>query len=258
MNARANHSYDGIRLILITGFLFLLEMVCQRGWVQSQVMVPPTVMVRTLWKLLHSDAMVTDITITFSEAFQALLIAVVLGMAHGWLMHRWSRLSDVLYPVLSSWYSIPVFALYPMLIAFMGLNQRPVVAIGVLMAFSAMALNMLRGLQSIPTVLNKSARIMGVRHFSFLLHVQLPAILPSLMTGFKMASTYAFIGVIMAEFILSPRGLGHAISFAYNDFDTRTMYALMLLVIFVSASVQWVLIQIERRVLAHRATLGSA
>ena len=98
---------------------------------------------------------------------------------------------------------------------------------------------------------------MGVSHFSFLLRVQLPAILPSLMTGFKMAATYAFIGVIMAEFILSPRGLGHAISFAYNDFDTRTMYALMLLVIFVSASVQWVLIQIERRVLAHRATLGS-
>jgi NitT/TauT family transport system permease protein len=227
------------------------------GWVQSQVMVPPTVMVRTLWKLLHSDAMVADIVITFSEAFQSLVIAVVLGMVLGWLMHRWSRLSDVLYPVLSSWYSIPVFALYPMLIAFMGLNQRPVIAIGVLMAFSAMALNMLHGLQSIPNVLNKSARVMGVRNFAFLLHVQLPAILPSLMTGFKMAATYAFIGVIMAEFILSPRGLGHAISFAYNDFDTRSMYALMLLVIFVSASVQWVLIQIERRVLAHRATLGS-
>jgi NitT/TauT family transport system permease protein len=257
MSALRRRSYDGIRLLLITGFLLLLEMVCQLGWVQSQVMVPPTVMVRTLWKLLHSDAMVADIAITFSEAFQALMIAVVLGMVLGWLMRRWSRLSDVLYPVLSSWYSIPVFALYPMLIAFMGLNQRPVIAIGVLMAFSAVALNMLRGLQSIPAVLNKSARIMGVRHFSFLLHVQLPAILPSLMTGFKMAATYAFIGVIMAEFILSPRGLGHAISFAYNDFDTRTMYALMLLVIFVSASVQWLLIQIERRVLAHRATLGS-
>jgi NitT/TauT family transport system permease protein len=201
--------------------------------------------------------MVADIAITFSEAFQALVIAVMLGMVLGWLMHRWSRLSEVLYPVLSAWYSIPVFALYPMLIAFMGLNQRPVIAIGVLMAFSAMALNMLHGLQVIPTVLNKSARVMGVRHFSFLLRLQLPAIFPSLMTGFKMAATYAFIGVIMAEFILSPRGLGHAISFAYNDFDTRSMYALMLLIIIVSTSVQWVLIQIERRVLAHRATLGS-
>ena len=257
MSVHSSLSYDGIRLILISGCLLLLELACQLGWVQSQVMVPPTVMLTTLWNLLHSDVMVADIAITFSEAFRALVIAVVLGMVLAWLLHRWSRLSDVLYPVLSSWYSIPVFALYPMLIAFMGLNQRPVIAIGVLMAFSAMALNTLRGLQSIPTVLNKSACVMGVRHFSFLLHVQLPAILPSLMTGFKMAATYAFIGVIMAEFILSPRGLGHAISFAYNDFDTRTMYALMLLVIFVSASVQWVLIQIERRVLAHRATLGS-
>lgn len=257
MSARSSLSYDGIRLLLISSFLFLLELVCQLGWVQSQVMVPPTVMVHTLWKLLHSDAMVADIAVTFGAAFQALVIAVVLGMVLGWLMHRWSRLRDVVYPVMSSWYSIPVFALYPMLIAFMGLNQRPVIAIGVLMAFAAMALNTLRGLQSIQTVLNKSARIMGVSHFSFLLRVQLPAILPSLMTGFKMAATYAFIGVIMAEFILSPRGLGHAISFAYNGFDTRTMYALMLLVILVSASVQWVLIQIERRVLAHRATLGS-
>jgi NitT/TauT family transport system permease protein len=257
MNARVNLSYDGIRLILIASCLLLLELVCQMGWVQSQVMVAPTVMVHTLWKLLHSDAMVADIAITFSEAFQALVIAVMLGMVLGWLMHRWSRLSEVLYPVLSAWYSIPVFALYPMLIAFMGLNQRPVIAIGVLMAFSAMALNMLHGLQVIPTVLNKSARVMGVRHFSFLLRLQLPAIFPFLMTGFKMAATYAFIGVIMAEFILSPRGLGHAISFAYNDFDTRSMYALMLLIIIVSTSVQWVLIQIERRVLAHRATLGS-
>jgi NitT/TauT family transport system permease protein len=257
MSARNSLSYDGIRLLLITSFLLLLELACRQGWVQSQVMVPPTVMLTTLWKLLHSDAMVADIKITFSEAFQALMIAVVLGMVLGWLMHRWSRLSDILYPVLSSWYSIPVFALYPMLIAFMGLNQRPVIAIGVLMAFAAMALNTLRGLQSIPVVLNKSARIMGVSHFSFLLRVQLPAILPSLMTGFKMAATYAFIGVIMAEFILSPCGMGHAISFAYNDFDTRSMYALMLLVISVSASVQWVLIQIERRILAHRATLGS-
>lgn len=257
MSARNSLSYDGIRLLLITSFLLLLELACRQGWLQSQVMVPPTVMLTTLWKLLHSDAMVADIAVTFSAALQALLIAIALGMLLAGLMHRWSRLSDILYPVLSSWYSIPVFALYPMLIAFMGLNQRPVIAIGVLMAFAAMALNTLRGLQSIPVVLNKSARIMGVSHFSFLLRVQLPAILPSLMTGFKMAATYAFIGVIMAEFILSPCGLGHAISFAYNDFDTRSMYALMLLVISVSASVQWVLIQIERRILAHRATLGS-
>ena len=257
MSKSISYSYDGIRLILIISFLLALEWICRMGWLQSQVMVPPSVMVTSLWKLMHSETMLADIIITFGAALQSLAISVLLGILLGWLMNRVPRFGAILYPVLSSWYSIPVFALYPMLIAFMGLNQRPVIAIGVLMSFAAMALNTHNGLKTIPSVLTKSARVMGLRNFSFLLRVQLPAILPSLMTGFKMAATYAFIGVIMAEFILSPRGLGHAISYAYNDFDTRTMYALMLLVILVSASVQWCLIQIERRVLAHRATLGS-
>lgn len=226
------------------------------GWVQPQVIVPPTVMLTTLWTLLHSDSMRADMVITFGAAFKALVLAVFLGMLLGWLMHRSQRLRDVLYPLLASWYSIPVFALYPMLIAFMGLNQRPVIAIGVLMSFAAMALKTLNGLQSIPVVLTKSALAMGVQQFSFFMHVQLPAALPSLMTGFKLAATYAFVGVNMTEFILSPNGLGHAISYAYNDFDTRTMYALMVLVMLASVSVQWVLIQIERHVLARRATLG--
>ena len=58
MSARGRRSYDGIRLIIISGFLLSLELVCQLGWVQSQVMVPPTVMFSTLFKLLQSDAVV--------------------------------------------------------------------------------------------------------------------------------------------------------------------------------------------------------
>jgi NitT/TauT family transport system permease protein len=257
MNRLRNLSYDVIRLLLVAALVLFLEWICRMGWVQPQVIVSPSVMLTTLWKLLHSDSMLKDITITFGAAFKALMLAVFVGMLLGWVMYRSERLREIFYPLLASWYSIPVFALYPMLIAFMGLNQRPVIAIGVLMSFAAMALKTLNGLQSIPMVLTKSARAMGVQKFSFLWRVQLPAALPSLMTGFKLAATYAFIGVIMAEFILSPNGLGHAISYAYNDFDTRTMYALMVLVMLASVSVQWVLIQIERRVLAHRATLGS-
>ena len=80
--------------------------------------------------------------------------------------------------------------------------------------------------------------------------------LEALITGFKLAATYAFIGVIAAEFILSTQGLGHAIAYAYNDFDMRSMYALMLLVLILSGAVQLMLLLLERRVLLHRATLG--
>ena len=121
-----------------------------------------------------------------------------------------------------------------------------------------MMINTLNGLDQLPTSLLKSARLMQLSRVNLIFRILLPAALPSLMTGFKLAATYAFIGVIAAEFILSTNGLGHAIAYAYNDFDMRTMYALMLLVLLLSGAVQLILLRMERRLMRHRATLGSA
>ena len=96
-------SYDGIRLILIVSFLLVLEWICRMGWLQSQVMVPPSVMVVSLWKLLHSEIMLADIVITLGAAVQALVISILVGVVLGWLMNRLPRLGEILYPVLSSW-----------------------------------------------------------------------------------------------------------------------------------------------------------
>ena len=61
--------------------------------------------------------------------------------------------------------------------------------------------------------------------------VILPAATPHLFTGLKLALAYSFIGVLAGEFILSSGGLGFAIAYAYDGFDNRTMYALMLFVV---------------------------
>ncbi len=244
------------RIALVIALLLLLQMTCEFRWIRPQVMVSPLIMMSTLWQLLEQGTVATDLKITLSSALQALSLAVALGLATGALLHRYTRLRDVLQPVLASWYAVPVFAFYPVLIALLGLNQRPVVAIGTLFAVVAMAVNTLDGLDRLPESLIKSARLMHLSRTRTMFCLVLPAVLPALMTGFKLAATYAFIGVIAAEFILSTRGLGHAIAFAYNDFDMRTMYALMLLVLMLSGTVQIMLLLVEQRLLRHRATLG--
>jgi len=244
--------------VVALSLVMMLQAACALGWIKPQVMVSPAIMVSTLWQLLQQGSIAADLYVTLSSVLQALLLAVFVGTAGGTLMHRYARLRAVLQPVVSSWYAIPVFAFYPMLIALLGLNQRPVVAIGTLFAIVAMAANTLDGLDRLPSSLIKSARLMGLSRMRAAFSLMLPAVLPSLMTGFKLAATYAFIGVIAAEFILSTRGLGHAIAFAYNDFDTRTMYALMLLVLILSGTVQMILLFTEQRLLRHQATLGAA
>ena len=236
----------------------LLHIACELRWIKPQVMVSPLIMASTLVHLLKRGTIAADVAATLSSALQALSLAIILGMTGGTLMYRYRRLRDVLQPIVSSWYAVPVFAFYPMLIALLGLNQRPVVAIGTLFAVVAMAVNTLDGLDRLPVSLLKSARLMQLSRARTLFSLVLPAALPALITGFKLAATYAFIGVIAAEFILSTHGLGHAIAYAYNDFDMRTMYALMLLVLILSGAVQLGLLLLERRLLRHRATLGSS
>jgi len=241
--------------VAVVGVL-LLQLACELRWVKPQTLVSPLVMVCTLWGLLTQGKITADLVTTLSSAVQALSLAVVLGMIGGALMHRFGRLRAVLQPVVSSWYAVPVFAFYPMLIALLGLNQRPVVAIGTLFAVVVMAVNTLDGLDRLPVSVVKSARLMHLSSARTVCSLMLRAVLPALITGFKLAATYAFIGVIAAEFILSTQGLGHAIAYAYNDFDMRSMYALMLLVLILSGAVQLMLLLLERRVLLHRATLG--
>lgn len=236
----------------------LLQIACDMRWIKPQVMVSPLIMASSLAQLLKQGTVTADLAATLSSALQALSLAIILGVTGGALMHRYRRLRRVLQPVVSSWYAVPVFAFYPMLIALLGLNQRPVVAIATMFAVVAMAVNTLDGLDHLPVSLLKSARLLQLSRVSTLFNLVLPAVLPALITGFKLAATYAFIGVIAAEFILSTHGLGHAIAYAYNDFDMRTMYALMLLVLILSGSVQLGLLVMERRLLRHRATLGGS
>jgi len=88
-----------------------------------------------------------------------------------------------------------------------------------------------------------------MREFDAALRMKLPAAAPHLFTGVKLCVAYSFIGVIASEFILAPSGLGHAIAYAYNDFDNRTMYALMLFLMVVVIALNMLLHGWEQRLL---------
>ena len=83
----------------------------------------------------------------------------------------------------------------------------------------AVIMNTLNGLDRVPPVLLKTARIHRLGPVATALKVALPYAAPYIFTGFKLAVAYSFIGVIGAEFITSRTGIGYEIGFAYNNFD---------------------------------------
>jgi len=180
---------------------------------------------------------------------------VALGTVLGALVHGLPRLRRAIDPVLASYYSVPTFVFYPLLVAMLGLNMAPLVVLGVLSAAPAMVIATLAGLDGVPPVLRRVARVQRLGKVRTLRLVVLPAALPALFGGIKLALSYALIGVIAGEFILSGSGLGYAISFAYQSFDNRTMYGLMLFVLLVAVGANGLLYVWEGR-LARRRQRG--
>ena len=241
-----------LRTMIVGGFVLTLEILCRTGAISATVMIPPSAMATHLWKLIVSGRIKLDIVETIGNVVAAFILSVVVGFAAGAMIHASPRLRRAIDPFLATYYALPFFAFYPLFIVLFGLGRPPIIAIGFLFGVVAMIIATLNGFDRIPRALLKTARIYRMDPFSTALRIKLPSAAPYLFTGIKLAIAYSFIGVIAGEFIMSSSGLGYSIAYAFNNFDNRTMYALMLLVIVLVTIVNAVFYAWEQKLLARR------
>ena len=241
-----------VRGLVVIGFILLLEALCRWGVIGRMTMIPPSEMAVQLWKLLQSGRYNADILQTLGNVLAAFVAAVVGGFLIGSILHALPRVRRAIDPFLATYYAIPFFAFYPLMVVIFGLNAAPIILIGFLFGVVAMIINTMNGLDRIPRVLVKTARVNGLGPLRTAWLIKLPSAAPQLFTGVKLAIAYCFIGVIAAEFIMSTSGLGYSIAYAFNNFDNRSMYALMLFIITLVTIVNAFFHVWERRIMARR------
>lgn len=241
-----------VRIVALVVALASVELACRTGVIRRFTMIPPSEMVVTLFDLLRTGAVASDIQETLRSVAIALGAALVVGFLIGALLHALPRVRRIVDPLLATYYSVPVFVFYPVFIVLFGLNDVPKTIIGFLYAFVAMIINTLNGLDRVPPVLWKTANVHHMGRTSTLIHIVFPYAAAYLFTGAKLAVAYAFIGVIGSEFILSSGGLGYRISFAYNNFQSDVMYALILFVLLIVVAINMALYARERILMERR------
>ena len=236
-----------IRLIVIVAAVLALELACRTGLIDRRIVVPPSEMATSLAGLLASGAITGDIVQTLGIITVAVALSVAFGFALGLLIHALPRVRAALDPLFATYYAVPIFIFYPVLVAIFGLSLIPILLIAIATAIVVMIIATLNGLDRVPRVLTKVARVHRMGKLATALRLQLPAAAPHLFTGVKLAVSYGFIAVVASEFILAPAGLGRDIADAYADFNNRRMYALMLFVLIVATFVNMVLHALDLR-----------
>jgi NitT/TauT family transport system permease protein len=118
---------------------------------------------------------------------------------------------------------VPKIAVAPLLMLWFGLGDLSRVLIAFLIAFFPIVINTVSGLGSISREIELLGRAFARSRWELFWKIQLPHALPYIFDGMKVSITLAIIGVIVAEFVSSQRGLGYLIIFANGRLDTVMM-----------------------------------
>jgi NitT/TauT family transport system permease protein len=241
---------------ILVGAAGCLEVIARTGMIRRSTLTPVSEMFVTLWRcfitgeiavpFIKESSVAENFFITFGEILLSFSFAALVGFPIGILLWRFKILARILNPYLVSYYAIPVFALYPLIVRFFGAGILSITLMGWLFAIVAIIINTATGFEEVdrriyPKV-GKSLRLSPLKIF---LWIYFPGATPYLFTGLKLGFIYSIIGVIASEFILSTKGLGHLVRFSYSAFETEIMYAAMLLIVIIAVFVNSVLMRME-------------
>jgi NitT/TauT family transport system permease protein len=157
-------------------------------------------------------------------------LALLAGMPAGLLFSRVRWLRIGIEPYLMLIYATPMVALIPFILSLMGFGFAPKVLVVFLFAVFPILYNTVEGARSIKPELIEVARSFRSSEWALWREVMLPYTLPYAMTGVRQAIGRGIVGVVAAEFFLSATGLGQAIMLASQNFDTGTVYGLILVI----------------------------
>ena len=221
-----------LQLAIVGAIVVVLELLCRSSIINRFTMIPPSEMVLALGQVIATAPWFWgDVSYTLGNLAAAIALSVIGGFLIGLLVHAIPRLRRVLDPIFTSYYSVPTFVLYPLLIVFFGIGPTSLIVLGALFGIVAMIVATVTAIDRIPGVLLKVARVSRLGPIRTALLMKLPAASPHLMTGLRLAVAYSVIGIIAGEFILSTEGIGRRVALAYNNFDNQTMYGLLVLIL---------------------------
>lgn len=174
----------------------------------------------TLRALIAENALVTIMEIAIGFA-----IGVTLGVATAVHLAMSPVARTVVRPLLVFMQAVPVFALAPLLTLWLGYGLAPKVLIAVLIIYFPITSAFFDGLMRTPQGWLDMARIMGGSDWTVMRRIRMPAALPSLGSGLRLAAVYAPFGAVIGEWVGASKGLGYLMLYANGRAKTDLMFA---------------------------------
>jgi ABC-type nitrate/sulfonate/bicarbonate transport system permease component len=235
-------------LVIALG-LWGIEEAVNHGLVKRSLLPAPSDVGVVLWQLLADGDVAGPLSETLARLGVGFAIGAMLAIALGLAMGYWPRLYDLLEPLIELLRPIPKAALVPALVLFLGVDSAMKITSIALAVFFPIVINTVQGARGVDPVLINTARTLGVRPFSLLRKLILPASAPFIFAGMRLSIALGLILAVISEMIAGTGGIGFLIIDMQRAFRVRQMYAWIVILAVVGYLLNLLLVLAEHRML---------
>jgi len=252
---RPKRSWSPILLPLaaVVAILAIWELLSAGGIVSPLVLPSPTDVAKSL---VEDRALYwTNARTTLLEIFLGSVIGVSLGVLFGVMVALKRSIRAALYPLLVASQSLPVLALAPILVLWLGFGIAPKIVIVVQIIFFPVTVATIQGLTSVSHEVLVFGRSLGASASTIFWKVRVPAMLPYLFGGLKIASSYAAVAAVIGEYTGAEHGLGALMLRANSDYNIPVVFGSVVIVTVIGLTLFGLTSLAERKLTPwHRAS----
>jgi NitT/TauT family transport system permease protein len=183
-------------------------------------------------------------------------LAILIGVPIGLMVGRFRTMEAAFGIYITAGYAMPLVALVPLLVLWLGLGFKVKVAIVFLMSLFPICINTWVGVTAVPKTLIEVGKSFVAPDHIILRRIVLPATIPYIMAGVRLAVGRAVVAMVIAEFFTSISGLGAIIINSANNFDTATMFVPIVVLMVLAIALNGLIGVVERRVAPWQAEIA--
>jgi NitT/TauT family transport system permease protein len=246
----------GKRTIAVILFLGLWEVAPRIGLVDRTFLVPFSEAVKALIELARDGRLWDNTQASLSRSLAGFGIAIGIGVPLGLLIGWYRPVAEFLGPLLELFRNTAALALLPVFILLLGIGETSKIAIVVFACTWPILLNTVSAVRGVDAVLVKSARSMALPAPRLFAKVILPASVPTIFTGIRLAGSGSILVLIAAEMVGAKAGLGYLVNTSQQNFAIPDMYAAIIAISVIGLAFNQLLVALERRLTRWRPAAG--
>ncbi len=234
-------------MLLIVVILIAWLLMSELGVIPKFMLPSPIDVVKTLFS--EASILYEHLLITLQEAFLGLFISVTFAFIMAVLMDRYYRLYQMVYPLFVISQTIPVIAIAPLLVLWMGYGIAPKVFLIFLVCFFPLVISLLDGFKSVDKDILRLMKSMNASEIQILTHVKIPCAMRSFFAGLKVSVAYCIVGAVIAEWLGGTSGLGVYMTRVRKSYSYDKMFAVIFVISALSLILMWLVKKLQKKVM---------